>query len=345
MKSFLHRRGAARTAKLSWRSQLVLFAASVIFAPTPLLAHVPFLAKDNVSLETAFHVKEPAKSWVTSGELHGEQDARWFTFDCHSGDPIVLELFVSPDAAQDFVPKLAVAGPGVSPSGSLPPSINLHGMATAVYSGVRDEEPDFEPFTPTRLYFVLHVDTTAPASGLYYVLVFSERTGGKFGLVIGSSESFTPVEWISIPIAVIGTYCWEGQSLAFVFLPFAAILFVGACILFFHVRKKRCHWGALLGMLAGITFLGSATLYSTQVMPKAFSSRSTELWLWFVPPVIVAAQILLGIGVIRSAAKSRPVRTGIYGALGLFAWAGYIIGPMIAIASAIAIAIRNRSTR
>jgi hypothetical protein len=96
-------------------------------------------------------------------------------------------------------------------------------------------------------------------------------------------------------------------------------------------------------MFAGITFLGSAALYTTQVLPKVFTSRSSELWLCFVPPGIVGAQILLGLGVIWSAAKRRPVRIAIYGLLGLFAWAGYIIGPVLAVVSAIIVGIQSRS--
>lgn len=122
MRSFLRAIVGFRTAaKLSWHSQRILLAASVVFAPTPLRAHVPFYAKNNTSLETAFHVKEPGKSWVTYGEVAGGQDARWYSFDFESGDAMDFELFVSPDSAPNFVPKLLVAGPGISPSGSLPP--------------------------------------------------------------------------------------------------------------------------------------------------------------------------------------------------------------------------------
>jgi hypothetical protein len=326
-------------------SPWILFAMAIVFAPRPLYAHVPGFVSDNVSLETAVYVPEPEKSWVKYSELAGEGDARWFSFDFNSGDPMEFELFVSPDSDPEFAPKLALVGPGITPSGSLPGGINLQGLAASVYSGTRDEEPEFEPFTPSQLYFILHVDSTAPASGRYYAVVFSGKASGKFGLAIGSSESFTPAQWINIPVAVLSTYRWEGQSLAFIFLPFAGVMVVGCCFLFIRVREKRSDWEALMGMLAGMTFLGSAALYGTQVLCKVYPSRASESWLWFVPVVIISIQILLGIGVIRSAAKRRPVRTAIYGALGLVAWAGYILGPIMAIASAAVVGIRRRHLR
>jgi hypothetical protein len=330
---------------LSRYSPWILFAAAMAFAPRPLLAHVPGFVSDNVSLETAAYVPEPEKSWVQYSELAGKGDARWFSFDFNSGTTMEFELFVSPDSDPEFAPKLALVGSGITPSGSLPGGINLQGLAASVYSGNRDEEPEFEPFTPSKLYFVLRINSAVPASGRYYAVVFSERTGGKFGLAIGSQERFTPAEWINIPIAVISTYRWEGQSLAFIFLPFAGVMVIGCCLMFIRVRKKRSDWETLQGMLAGLTFLGSAALYSTQVLSKVFTCRASELWLWFVPVIIISIQILLGIGVIRSAAKRRPVRTAIYGALGLVAWAGYIFGPAMAIVSAVVVGIRSRTAR
>jgi hypothetical protein len=86
-------------------------------------------------------------------------------------------------------------------------------------------------------------------------------------LVLAVSVVFVPTPLL----AVINTYRWEGQSLAFVFLPFAAVVSIGVCLLvfFFHIRKRRCDWGAALGMFAGVTFVGSAALYATQVVPKS----------------------------------------------------------------------------
>jgi hypothetical protein len=332
-------------ARFSAFSRWIVPAAAIILVPAPLSAHVPVFVNTNLSLETALQVKEPAKSWVYYGEPRSEQDARWYCLDLDSGDPMVFELFVSPDSDPGFLPKLAVIGPGIAPSGDLPRSFNLQGPPASVYSGVRCEEPEFEPFTPSRLFFTLRIDSTAPASGRYYAVVFSERADGRFGLAVGSSESFTLAEWINIPIAVVGTYRWEGQPLALVLLPFGVVVAVGLCLLLFRIRQKRIDWGAALGVLAGLTFLGSAALYGTQVLSKIFSARTTELWAMFVPPAILSVQILLGIGVIRSAWKRRPARIAVYGLLGLFSWAGYVVGPAIALVSSIAVVVRDRSVR
>jgi len=90
------------------------------FCPTSLLAHVPAYVNNNNTLETASHVSEPEKSWVKYGELEGGGDTRWFSCDFNSSEPMAFELFISPDSDPNFVPKLAIAGPGITSSGSVP---------------------------------------------------------------------------------------------------------------------------------------------------------------------------------------------------------------------------------
>jgi hypothetical protein len=313
-----------------------------VLCPSPLYAHVPIYTTENYSLHLAYHVTDPEKSWVTYGRLRGPDDAKWFSFDFVAGDPMVLDLFVSPDSDPDFVPRLAILGPAISPSGELPHGIDPHGLPACVYSGVRSERPEFEPFTPTRLLFILQIDSVAPSSGRYYAVVFSNRGGGKFGLAIGSSESFTPLEWIAIPLSVVGTYLWEGQSLAIVFLPAGVVLALGLLLLLSRMRQNQSDWSSALGVVAGVSFLASAALYTTQVLCKVFSARATEMWLVFVPFIIVSIQVILGVAVIRSASTRRPLRTAIYGLLG---WAGHLVGPAIALVSSAAIAARNLAAR
>jgi len=253
---------------------------------------------------------------------------------------MIFELFVSPDSDPDFAPQLAILGPGIAPSGKLPNGMNPQGLPASLHSGVRNKEPDLEPATPARQYFLLRTEFPAPNSGKYYAVVFSGIVGGKFGLAIGAMESFTLLEWIRIPLAVIGTYRWEGQSIALVFLPFVLILTFGLLIML--TRQKLNDWAIRLGVLAGWIFLGSAALYGTQVLFKIVSARAAEKWLLLFPFVILLTQILLAIGVMRSSLRKKPVRTAIYGFLGLIAWAGYIVGPTMAVLSAVAIASRAK---
>jgi hypothetical protein len=269
----------------------------------------------------------------------GGSDARYFALDFVAGDPIVFELFTSPASDPAFVPKLALAGPGVMASGLLPEGVNVRGLPTHVYSGERSVTPDLEPATPNLQYFILKVEAVAPATGRYYAVVFS-KTAGRFGLAGGAFEGFTLCEWITLPVVVLRTYRWEGQSLLIVFLPFAAVVALGAAVEIWRVRRGQAAWYTLPGVLAGYTFLGSAALYGTQVLRKVFTGSPSELW--FLPVVMITAQILLGIGVIRSASKRRPIRTALYGAMGLFAWAGYVVGPAAAVASAFTNVVQKR---
>lgn len=58
----------------------------------------------------------------------------------------------------------------------------------------------FEPFSMTRSWVAPEYRERLPATGEYYVAVFSpDGTRGKYWLAVGEQERFGPSDWLTLP--------------------------------------------------------------------------------------------------------------------------------------------------
>ncbi len=198
------------------------------------------------------------------------------------------------------------------------------------------ERASYEAFTPSKHYTLLDIDTTAPATGQYYVAVHSTTTGGEYALGIGYTESFKLTEWITVPAYTIKIHLWEGQSVFSIFAPLIATLLAGLVIAF--KRQKNLSYFAIAGIIAGLFYIGSAAMKLYQMMIAMEGTSAGPSIALTTAFIIVSAT--LGILLLKLSlkdtigTKERSLMLFI-GIAGLFTWSGVFIGPAIAITAAI----------
>jgi len=315
------------------------------FLLTPaVLAHAPLTPGDNESLATAVFIPDPTKSWAMYAELHEGGEAQYYSFNITEGERIHVMLFKSPAPEdREFVPSFVLMGPDINGQGDIPDYVETPvGSDTLVAEGEQPAQASYEPFSPSSFYSLADVALDAPSSGTYYIAVYEPFRGGRYGLAIGDREEYSLSEWILIPLNLISVYQWEGQSLIVIFAPLVATLVIGLGLILWLLRNRWTTQTILdwTGILAGLLFLGTGVMILFQM---ALTLTQTPL----VPEIGVTLMLaliplLLGIGMLRLVLKSlgkvnirKRAYLAILGLLALFAWAGLLVGPALAIVASV----------
>ncbi len=299
-------------------------------------AHAPDKPTDNESLATAYTISDPAKSWAIYAELHEGGEAQYYKFDLSQNERLLVQLFVPTSEESSFLPNLAVMGPWIASQDALPEYVEtVEGDGIILLEGQRSSSPTYEPFTPSSFYELASLDQEASAGGTYHVAVYEPSQGGNYGLAIGYREQYELDEFIRIPIDVIGIHQWEGQSLLFILAPLIVTPVIGFAIL---VLKRpitlRTLFGGI-GVFAGLLYLGSGFMTLTQMI-LALTTAAADLSA-VLTAVLIIIPILLAIAIFRLTINRKQITyrsrvfVAIIGVLGLFAWAGLIIGPALAL--------------
>jgi hypothetical protein len=320
---------------------MFLVLTSLVFLPQ-VFGHAPLTPGNNESLATATVVPDPTKSWAIYSQLHEGGEAQYYRFEIGEGQRIHVSLLKS-TSSQDggFVPSLALMGPKLTSQGALPNYIQVpEGAGTLVKEGKNPSQATYEAFSPSAFYQLADLELDAPSSGTYYVAVFEPSRGGHYGLAIGDRESFTLSEWTLAPLSFISIYQWEGENLLFILAPLAATLVLGIALLIFRRGSERIartpfQW---VGATAGLLFLASSfTVLSQMIFASTLAPVGSDV---VITIMFAIFPLLLGVSAIRlSMKKTITVRTrfmlAIVGALALFAWSGFVAGPIIAIIASI----------
>ncbi|MCK9297936.1 MAG: hypothetical protein M0P21_03090 [Methanoculleus sp.] len=317
---------------------IAVLLAALLAAP-PALAHAPLFARDGSSPDPAFVIEDPAKSWVIYGTLPDGPAARYYRFRMEEGERIYATLQVP--RAGGFVPGMALSGPGIGSSGTIPPYVEVpEGAGTITMPGRLPEQPEYEPFTPSKLYRLARIDMPAPAAGDYTLAVYTSGEGGNYALALGYVESFTVGEWIRIPVDVAAIHRHEGQPLLLIFAPMIAVLAIGAGLL---LRRRRSLF-TLSGAIAGLLFIGSGAM---TLMQTAIAAAGTNpgaallLTLAFgLIPVLLGVSALL-VAFRRHIGAGERIAMVALGVLALVTWAGLVVGPLLAVVAAILPARRH----
>ena len=321
---------------------LVILLMAVLVVPT-VTAHAPLGTGSNESLATATRVPDPTKSWAIYGELHEGGEAQYFVFDVARGQRIHVSLLTT-TAAEDanFTPGVTLMGPAVPDQGFVPSYVEVpQGAGLMAVNGTRAAQATYEAFAPSSFVQLADISMDAPANGTYFVAVHDADRGGHYGLAIGDRESFTLSEWLLSPFSLLSVYEWERQSLALVLLPAVAVAAVGLVLL---VRRHRA--GRPLdtigwtGAVAGLLFVGSGATVLSQMFLSL--SRSSVDAFVLVTLVFAVLPIVLGLRTLQVALRHSghwTLRSRVYlvvlGGGALVAWAGFVIGPILAIAAAV----------
>ena len=312
-----------------------------IFSIPSVSGHSPLISGDTGKLDEAMFIPDPTKSWAIYGELHEGGEAHYYRFEIKTGQGIYISLMkpTSPEY-KGFMPGFVLMGPGLNNRGNIPDYIEKPALANAVVMpGVQPREATYEPFAPSSFYQLAELNIPAPESGAYYIAVFEPLQGGHYSLAIGQSEAFSLIEWILIPVSLISIYQWEGQSLIMILLP--VVVIPALCLIFLWKRnwkaKTLFEW---TGIMAGFLFIGTGfSVIFQMVLALSRTSLAQEV---AITVILAFFPILLGIVVIRIIMQNREridVRKRVYlamlGIFALFVWAGFLVGPVLAMLASV----------
>jgi hypothetical protein len=320
---------------MAGRWLLPVFLILILTMILPAGAHVPISADNNFNLNKALTIEKPIKSYAIYAHLHDAGDVGYYQLNMNSGDRLTLSLMTPGFDAP--VPDMVVMSPGnpgkidsLSQAGTIPAGYNAEYI-----KGQQPSRADYEPFSPAAIYEVASYSKNITTPGTYYVAIIGTADETQYSIAVGYLEEFSLQEWVLIPINVINTHLWEGQSIIAILAPFLAVLILGFILIVrrgtrLGIQYTLSFW---LATIAGLCYLGGASITLVQmvrVLRVTGFSASTALTLIFA-----LVPIVLGIWALRVARSPSPqsnkdrLSFGIIGLLGLVFWAGIIIGPLI----------------
>ena len=312
------------------RSSLVASTAS---------AHVPRFEAGGTSLETATPIDEPATSWVYYGTI-GAGEVRYYRLELSAGDRLYVQLLTPREAPFPALGMVFEPGPGV-------PTENLGLDAGVPTENFEPDEAEYEPFTPGAYWYPSTVDTAVSLDGIYYVGVWGESYTGPYAVAVGYEEKYTVAAWIRLPADLLTIYAWDGGWPSALW-PGIAVLIVGTVLVLWRVRARRRNL-ALSGWLAtaaGIFCLTTSATVLVQMLRAASRSGfdpTMAITAFFIvgPAVIGGLLLLLGW---RAGAPGIGARIAmlVLGLAGFALLAGYFVGPVLAIAAAVAPPYRGK---
>jgi len=324
---------------LRWLLSIVLVL--IICLAFPVNAHVPVSADGNYDISTALPVEKPTKSYVIYGDLHEAWEVAWYQMRMSPGDRLVLSLMTP--GYNTPVPDMIVMSPGTTSSfKGLPPQVSVpQGYSAEIIRGEPPHKAEYEPFSPAAVFEVASYSKEITAPQLWYLAVVSPVNETRYSIAVGYEEEFTPSEWVLVPVNVISTHLWEGQSIITILTPFLAVVILGFVMIARREKRKGLHltYSCWLATIAGLCYLGGAAIILVQMMrAMAVTGPSSSVALTLAFAII---PIALGIWALRMG-RSSSIRTMqsraflvLIGILGLAFWAGLIIGPVLSIGAAV----------
>jgi hypothetical protein len=305
----------------------------------PVDAHVPISADNNNNLNTALSVEKPTKSYAIYGHLHDAGDVGYYQFNLNAGDQLKLSLMTTGFDAP--VPDMVVMSPGNSgPIDGLPQNVDVPpGYNAEVIKGQKPVTAEYEPFSPAAVFNVASYSKNITQPGTYYVAVISPADETQYSIAVGYLEEFSLEEWVLVPINLINTHLWEGQSIIAILTPFLAIFILGLILIARRDNKIKKPLSFWLATIAGLCYLGGASIVLVQ-MVRVIRVTGPSAGV-IITLIFTMIPILLGIWALRIARSPSPqskkdqLSLGIIGLLGLLFWAGLIIGPVVAFIAAL----------
>lgn len=304
-------------------------------------AHVPKKSEGNDSLQTAFNVDDPTKSWSIYAKIHEPGEARYYQLELEKNQILRATLFVPNKSS--FVPDLIITGPNLESSGILPNNIEIPKNYDYLVLDGNLEDPEYEPFTPASYYYLADFEKKVEETGKYYVIVTEPDDEGNYGLAIGKEERYGLIEWIRIPFDVINIRQWEGQPLFYVFLPLILTIILGFLVLMGFKGSKFKGDYTVLGWLvisSGLLFFGSGVMKFVEM--GIASSKVGLNPIIFVTVIFASLPIVLGSFTIRKGMELNKdihpkdrFKLLAYGIIALFIWAGFILGSIIIVLASI----------
>jgi hypothetical protein len=326
---------------MNLRWQLSVLLVLILCLAFPVNAHVPVSADGNYDINTARPVEKPTKSYVIYGDLHKAGEVAWYQMHMTPGDRLVLSLMTPGFNAS--IPDMIVMSPGTALSiDGLQKQVSVpQGYSAEIVRGSPPHKAEYEPFSPAAVFQVASYSKEITSPGVWYLAVVSKADDTRYSIATGYVEEFTPSEWVLVPINVVSTHIWEGQSIITILTPFLAVVILGFVVISRREKRKgsTCTYSCRLATIAGLCYIGGAAITLVQlVRATAVTGLSSSIALTLIFAII---PIALGVWALRmgrtssiSSIQNRSFLV-LIGILGLIFWAGLIIGPLIAIGAAL----------
>jgi len=300
-------------------------------------AHVPLFMEGGHSLDDAVPIENPTKSWVIYSLIHEAAEPHYFYFDLPAGARIRLMLMVPvPEAAVGFRPELALMGNGLTNLSTPPAYLEIPSGAGVMILEPTTPHPEYEGFTPTAFAQLYDLDIAAPTTGRYYLAYYEPSMAGNFAIAIGYEESFSFVEWVTIPFTVLVTHLWNHQSPVGLVAPVLITLLLGFVLLFWRFPSLRSkeHLLTWTGISAGLLFIASGVFLFYQMgLALLLVPVNAQIGITLL---FATLPIVLGVFAIRGCISSdwrhqprQLIILFVLSLLALFLWAGWIIGPLL----------------
>ncbi len=317
----------------------LLVPLMLLLVSTTAPGHSPVDPEDGESLATATHVEEPSKSWAIYGHLDAPGDTWYFEMDLDTGDRLYLSLL---STEEDFLPGLVVMGPGWERPVNETVEVEVpEGYGWVVVEG-EPAEAEFEPFTPGSYYHVAVFDEEVDEAGTYYVAVRSDGGEGPFSIAVGYVETFTLVEWLSLPVSLIGIYRWEGQGWGVILGPALAVLVGGLVVIFWYIRREGkaptvFQWTSALSGLFFISWAAIVLAQMTMALGKSGWSVAATVSLGFALGSVLLAYYSLSPTFRGPDVPDMGRRVGmlLVAGIALFLYSGLYAGPVLAVVAAL----------
>lgn len=319
---------------------VVLLAVAVGAVAAPALGHVPAFSADNDDPGNATYVEDPAKSWSFYDDVDANESAYYETY-LRPGDRLLVNTFTP--RRGEFQPGFVVMSASLNGTAGVPDQVEVpEGYGARVVEPEPTPTAEYEPFTPAALHRTSALDTTVDAGGTYYVAVYDpDRDAGRVGVVVGHTESFTPAEYVTVPIERPRIHDWEGQPAALVYGPFLVGVLATAA-----VAHRRIDDGLTGNDARTAALVAAAALYVASTLGVVVQTvvavsvagvgGGVLVTLAFVGIPAALAWLLLG-----SATDGAPItrrrRAAVLAAaaLGVATWAGFVVGPALAAVAAV----------
>ncbi len=300
-----------------WLVRVVIPCVALVLLVPPTVAHAPGFQDAGHSAETARVLDDPTKSRVFYDRLEAGHQ-HWFKMDLEADTRMYLSIVLPP--AEVARPTLWLLGPGLPPgdvSEGAPPDVG--GLrVTAV------DKLSLEPFSPLAMRTVAEWDDRVRASGTYYVVVETDQDV-DYSVAIGTRESFTPMEWMRIPLDRIEIQAWGGVPRGLAILgEVLAVAFVAVAYRGVVVREPR----QFVGRLGAAAVAGSAL--TVLILTGIAMARAGWSGAVLVPIIYAVAAAAIGYAAWRAVIRAAPRWTGILWAVAaVVAWAGLLLGPLL----------------
>lgn len=201
-------------------------------------AHRAVFCSNMGDMENAVLIDDPLVSHAVYGTIDDEKHVDFIKFNAREGDPLYIEVSVPMvEGSKDFKPSFALISKDLPSSKETLPFSVPEGWGYMAFNESIGGDEYFEPLTQTYYIRRQRVQLLAPATGEYYISVYSpENKAGKYSLVIGQMEKFQLMDVISFP------YIWF--KIKYWFNPVKAVstlivLLVAILGIIYYIRRKR----------------------------------------------------------------------------------------------------------